>query len=74
MLELHQLALLILYYLCKLSYVVLCLLLIDFKLRFHINGFPLLLKESIVRLRKELLHLVKFMAHARILVLKIGEV
>ena len=73
-LQLHEFLLLRFHYFCELCYVIFCLLLIDFKLRFHLKGFPLLFEELIVRLGKELLHLVQLMAHARILVLKVSKV
>ena len=73
-LQLHEFLLLRFYYFRELCDVILCLLLINFKLRFHLEGFPLLFEELVVRLGKELLHLVQLVAHACILVLKVSKV
>lgn len=73
-LQLHEFLLLRFHYFRELCYVIFCLLLINFKLRFHLEGFPLLFEEFVVRLGKKLLHLIQLMAHACILVLKVGKV
>lgn len=57
-LKLHQLRLFSLYNVSKLIDFILSLLLIRFELGFHLKSLVLFLEKFIVRLRKELLHLV----------------